>query len=152
MTVTPKVERRKGGMRQYMFLSPYWSHINDKPFLTRFVFFFTPYGGCHLTWIRQPDNQREYPHDHSATFVSVKLLGGYEEDVFSNPEDLSEVRHRKHRWLSAHVMKRAEAHSITKISRFGTVTLLFLGRRRGKSNYWTPAGMQSIGLKMDEWS
>lgn len=151
-TVTPKVERRKGGMPKYAFLRPYWSHINGKPFLTRFIFFFTPYGGCHITWIRQADNQREWPHDHSASFVSFKLFGGYEEDVFSDPEDLTKKRHRVHRWLSCHVMKYKEAHSITKIAPF-TVTILFLGRRRNKSNYWTPDGKQSTGLKMDEeWS
>ncbi len=150
--VTPKVERRKGGMPKYAFLMPYWSRINDRPFLTRFIFFFTPYGGCHITWIRQPDNQREYPHDHSATFASFKVAGGYEEDVFSGDITNPVKRHRKHRWLSCHVMSHTEAHSITKISRWGTVTLLFLGRRRHGSNYWTPNGMQSLGLKMDEWS
>ena len=138
-------------MPRYAFLMPYWSHIDDKPFLTRFIIFFTPYGGCHITWIRQADSQREWPHDHSATFASLKLVGGYEEDVFTEPADLGIREHRRHCWLSCHVMKHTEAHSITKISRF-TVTLLFLGRRRQKSSYWTPDGLQSIGLKMDEWS
>lgn len=150
--VTPVVERKKGGMRAWMFLAPYWSHIDGRPFLTRFVFFFTPYGGCHITWIRQADNQREWPHDHSASFASLKLLGGYEEDVFSGDVSNPVKRHRTHRWLSCHVMKHDEAHSITRISRYGTVTLLFLARRRHGSNYWTPEGKKSIGLKMDEWS
>lgn len=152
--VTPQVERRKGGMPKWAFFKPYWSHIDGKPFLTRFIFWFTPYGGCHVTWIRQADNQREWPHDHSATFTSVKLLGGYEEDVFDNPDDLTAKRHVRHHWFSSHVLRYDQAHSITKISRFGTVTLLFLGRRRQKSNYWTPDGKQSLGLKMDadEWS
>jgi hypothetical protein len=148
--ITPKVERRKGGMSKWAFLTPYWLKINDRLFLVRFIFFFTPYAGCVITWIREADNQREYPHDHSAMFRSWNLLGGYEEDVFSDPEDLSVVRHRKHRWLSCHRMKVTEAHSITKISRAGTVTLLFLGPRRNHSAYWTPAGKQSLGLKIDE--
>jgi hypothetical protein len=150
--VTHKVERRKGGMPRWAFFTPYGSHIDGKPFLTRFIFFSTPYGGCHITWSRQADNQREYPHDHSATFLSVRLLGGYEEDVFTEPADLSVREHRVHRWLSASRLRWTEAHSITRISRLGTVTLLILGRRRNHSVYWTPEGKQSIGLKMDqEW-
>ena len=148
--VTPKVERTKGGMRKWMFLEPYRSKIDGRPFLDRFVFFFTPYGGMHITWIRQPDNQREFPHDHSATFLSWRLLGGYSEDVFTDPADLGKREHRVHRWLSATRLRASEAHSITRISRWGTVTLLFLGKRRQPSNYWTPEGKQSLHMTMDE--
>lgn len=150
-SITPKVERRKGGMPKYAFLKPYWSRIDGKPFLSRFIFFFTPWAGCHITWIRQADNQREWPHDHSATFASFKLFGGYEEDVFDNPGNLAVRRNVKHRWLSAHILPYTRAHSITKISPF-TVTILFLGKRRQPSNYWTPDGKRSLGMKMDEWS
>lgn len=149
--VTPKVTRRKGGMRKWMFLTPYYSKIDGKPFLSRFVFFFTPWAGCHITWIRQADNQREWPHDHSATFISFRLSGSYEEDVYTNPDDLKEIEHRKHPWLSATRLKHTEAHSITKISRFPLITVLFLGKRRQPSNYWTPDGKQLTGMKMDEW-
>jgi len=147
--VTPKVERKNGGMPKYAFFKPYWSHIDGKPFLSRFIVFFTPLAGCHVTWIRQADNQREWTHDHSATFASFKLFGGYEEDVFSGPVTSPVRRHRKHRWLSCHVMKHTEAHSITRVSPF-TVTVLCTGRRRQPSNYWTPDGRQSTGMKMDE--
>jgi hypothetical protein len=148
--VTPQVTRTKGGMRKWMFMEPYRSKIDGKPFLDRFVFFFTPWAGCHLTWIRQPDNQREWPHDHSATFLSVRLAGGYSEDVFTDPIDLTAREHRVHRWLSATRLRASEAHSITKISRWGTVTLLFLGKRRQASNYWTPDGKVSLRMTMDE--
>ena len=40
------------------------------------------------------------------------------------------------------------AHSITAVKPF-TVTLLLLGRRRQKSDYWTPEGMQPLGMAMD---
>jgi len=46
-------------------------------------------------------------------------------------------------------MKHTEAHSITRVSPF-TVTVLCTGRRRQPSNYWTPDGRQSTGMKMDE--
>lgn len=148
--VTPKVERSGGGMPKYAFFRPYWSRINDRPFMARFIFFFTPLAGCHITWIRQADNQREWPHDHSATFISFRLLGSYEEDVFTDPSDLGKIEHRRHRWLSATRLRHTEAHSITKISRFPLVTVLFLGRRRQKSSYWTPGGKLLTGMKMDE--
>jgi hypothetical protein len=137
-------------MPRWAFLYPYWSHIDGKPFLSRFIFWFTPWGGCHITWIRQADNAREYPHDHSATFMSLMVSGGYEEDVYTDPGDLSAVRHLAHRRWSRHVMKAGNAHSITRIKPF-TVTLLILGPREQPSNYWTPEGKMSIGLKMDEW-
>jgi hypothetical protein len=134
-----------------MFMEPYWSDVDGKPFLTRFVFWFNPRGGCHVTFIHQPDNQREWPHDHSASFVSVKLIGGYEEDVYSGSHTRPDKRHRKHRWLSCHVMHASEAHSITRTSRI-LVTLVILGQRVQPSNYWTPQGLKSIGLRMDdEW-
>lgn len=139
-------------MPRWAFFAPYWTHINDKPFLNRFIFFFTPLGGCHVTWIRQADNQREWPHDHSATFLSLRLSGWYEEDVFDNPDDLTVKHHRHHGWLSARRLRYDQAHSITRISRFPLITVLFLGRRRQKSSYWTPEGKKSTGMKMDEWS
>lgn len=149
--VTTKVERKKGGMRRYMFLEPYWSDIGGQRFLSRFIFFFTPWAGCHVTRIHMADDQREWPHDHSATFLSWRLFGSYEEDVFSDPQDMSARRHRRHRWLSASVLRHDEAHSITRVSPF-LVTVVVLGKRRQASNYWTPDGKQGLGLKMDEWS
>lgn len=159
--ITPKVERKNGGMPKWAVLGltvadgkiqrfwPYTSDVGGRRFLTRFIFFFTEYAGCHVTLISQADNQREFPHDHSATFVSFRLTGSYEEDVFTDPADLTRREHRTHRWLSASRLRHAEAHSITKISRFPLITILFLGRRRQKSNYWTPSGKQPLGMKMD---
>lgn len=151
--VTPKVERKFGGMPKYAFLTPYWSDIDGKRFLSRFIVFLTPLGGFHITRIHMPDNQREYPHDHSRWFASFKVFGGYEEDVYTDPADLIAKYHRKHRWLSVHVTPMSRAHSITKISPF-LITALIVGPRRQPSNYWTPDGKVSIGFKVDqdEWS
>ena len=150
MTITtePTVERKGGGMPKWAFLRPYWSRIGGEPFLTRFIFFFTPYGGAHITRIHAADDQRKWPHDHSATFVSIKLAGGYEEDVYDDPDDLASRRHRVHRWLTGSRLRYTEAHSITAVKPF-TVTLLLLGRRRNKSHYWTPDGKRPLGMKMD---
>jgi hypothetical protein len=148
--VTPKVERKGGGMRKWMFMEPYYSRINGKPFLTRFIFFFTPLAGCHITRIHMADNQREWPHDHSATFWSLKF-GWYAEQIFTDPADLTQTRSIRHRRFGIHRLRYSEAHSITAVSPH-LFTILFLGPRRQASNYWTPDGKQSLGLKMDEWS
>ena len=149
--ITQKVTRSGGGMRRWMFLTPYWSDIDGQRFLTRFVLFFTPLAGCHVTRIHMADDQRKWPHDHSATFWSWKL-GAYAEDVYADPGDLTQVRHVRHRRFGIHRLRWTQAHSITHVSPH-LVTVLFLGPRRNNSNYWTPDGRQGLGMKMDEeWS
>jgi hypothetical protein len=147
--VTNVVTRKNGGMPDYAFCFPYWSDIDGKRFLSRFILFRTPLASVDITRIHMPDNQREYPHDHSRSFVSFKLIGSYDEDVFYDPHDLTSRRHRTHRWLSCHLMRHSMAHSITRVSPF-LITVLFLGPRRRKSNYWTPDGFQTIGMKVDQ--
>lgn len=162
--VTAKVERKNGGMPKWAVLGfswadgrpafywPYTSEIGGRRFLTRFILLFTKWGGCHVTRVSSADNQREYPHDHSATFASLKF-GWYAEDVFTDPADLGKVRHVRHRRFSVHRLRYTEAHSITEVSPH-LVTVLFLGPRRQKSAYWTPDGKQGLGMRMDadEWS
>lgn len=141
-----EVERKNGSMPDRAFFRSYWTRINGKLFLWRFIVWFTRDSGCTVNWIRQPDDQRKHPHDHSASFLSVRLLGGYEEDVFTDPSDLSVREHRVHPWLSGSVLKYTEAHSITKISRFPLVTLLITWKRRQESSYWTPEGKILTGV------
>lgn len=148
MSGKPAVERKGGGMPSWAFLMRYWVSVNGKRLLTRWIFAFTPYGAAVTNRIHSADDQREWPHDHSGTFLSIILAGGYEEDVYSNPDDLASKRHRSHRWLSWHRMRYTEAHLITAV-RPCTVTLLLLGRRRQKRNYWTPEGKQLTGMKLD---
>jgi hypothetical protein len=146
--VTNKVERQGGGMRKWMFMQPYWSDIDGQRFLTRFVLVFTPWFGCHVTRIHMADDQRKYAHDHTATFWSAKA-GWYAEDVYSDPDDLSKVRHVRHRRFGIHRLRWTEAHSITEVSP-KLWTVLFLGRRRNSSHYWTPDGRQPLGMPVDE--
>lgn len=149
--VTNKVVRKDGGMQRFMFMKRYWSEIDGRRFLTRFVFFFTPWAGCHITRIHMADDQRAWPHDHSATFWSWKF-GWYAEDVYPDPADLTKVRHVRHSRFGIHRLLHSEAHSITHVSP-RLFTVLFLGPRRQNSNYWTPEGKQGLGMKMDEeWS
>ena len=122
--ITPEVERKSGGMRRYMFMERYWSEIGGQRFLSRFVFFFTPWAGSHITRVHMADNQREWPHDHSATFWSWKF-GWYAEDVYDNPGDLASKRHVRHRRFGIHRLRYDQAHSITEVSP-RLITILFL--------------------------
>jgi len=153
-SITPRVVRKGGGMPKTAFFTPYWSEIDGQRFLSRFIIAFTKYGGCHITRIHMADNQREWPHDHSATFLSWKF-GWYAEDVYSGDPANPVKRHVRHRRFGIHRLRHDEAHSITEVSP-RLITVLFLGPRRHGSNYWTPNGMESLGMKMDdqdaEWS
>lgn len=149
--VTPEVTRKGTGMRRWMFFEPYWSDIGGQRFLTRFVVAFTPYFGFHVTRIHMADDQREHPHDHTRTFWSWKLFGGYDENVYSGPVTNPVMRHVRHRPFGVHRLRHSEAHSITRVSP-RLVTVLFLGPHRHGSGYWTPTGKKSLGMEVDEWS
>lgn len=157
-STTAEVTRSNGGMPRWSFLGirldnrqpridwPYWSDVGGKRFLTRFIVAFTPLGGVHVTRIHGADDQREWPHDHSRTFWSFRLLGSYDEDVYDDMSDLGRPGHRRHRWLSLSRLGWDQAHSITRVDPL-TVTILFLGRRRQKSSYWTPMGKSPLGMR-----
>lgn len=160
--VTHEVTRTHGGMPNWALLGvgidaarklrlywPYRSEIDGQPFLTRFIVFRTPLASVDITRIGMADNQREHPHDHSRDFWSFKLTGWYEEDVFYDRDDLANRRHIRHRRFGIHRLRHTQAHSITRVSPH-LVTVLFLGRQRQASNYWTPAGLQTIGMAVDQ--
>jgi hypothetical protein len=158
--VMNKVTRKHGGMPDWALLGiglqdrrpvlywPYWSNVDGERFLTRFIIIFTPLGGIHVTRVHTADNARLYPHDHSRSFISFKL-GWYNEWVYYNPQDLSQRRLRTHGRFSFHLMRYNMAHSITQVSP-KLVTVLFLGRKKQKSNYWTALGKRTIGMKIDQ--
>ena len=54
--VTPKVERKFGGMPKWAFMTPYWSDIDGKRFLSRFIVFYTPACGLHIGKLFGPEN------------------------------------------------------------------------------------------------
>jgi hypothetical protein len=116
----------------------YWVRVGGKPFLDRRIWFICPLGGIFLTRIHAPDEGRD-PHDHSRTFTSLILSGGYREDVYTDPDDLSRKVSRQHGLFSLHVMRREYAHQITSI-REPLRTLVIAGRWRGISSFWTASG------------
>ena len=160
-TAEATVERKGGGMPNWCVLGiginherrvvrywPYTSEINGKRFLTRFIVVRTPLASVDITRVHMPDDQRAYPHDHSRTFWSWKF-GWYAEEVFSDKGDLTARRSVRHRRFGIHRLQYTEAHSITVVSP-RLVTVLFLGPRRQASNYWTPDGLRSIGMGVDQ--
>lgn len=164
--VTNKVERSHGGMPSWAVLGigknhegkikvywPYKSDIDGDRFLTRFILLRTRFAGCEVTRIHMDDTSRPYPHDHSRTFASWKF-GTYDEWVFYDKEDLSKKQFIQHRRFGIHRLRHTEAHSITWVSP-KLVTVLFTGRHRQASNYWTLQGLQTIGMGVDkdtEWA
>jgi hypothetical protein len=159
--VTHEVARKHGALPAWALLGigidaagklraywPWWTEIDGKRFLTRFIVFRSPFAACSITRIHMADNQREYPHDHSHTFWSLKL-GWYSEKIYDDPADLLAVRHVRHRPFSIHRLRWTQAHSITEVSpRLWTV--LLSGPTRQTSSYWTPAGKQPTGVNGDQ--
>lgn len=159
--VTNTVTRKHGGMPNWAVLGvgvdhegklkvwwPYTSDIDGERFLTRFIFFRTPLASADITRIHMDDTDRPYAHDHSRTFWSLKF-GWYSEWVHSDPENLDRKKHIRHRRFGIHRLRYTQAHTITEVSP-RLVTVLFLGPHRQASNYWTPAGKQSIGMGVDQ--
>ena len=164
MTATPEttVERKHGSMPAWAVLGvgadadgkirvywPWWSDINGERFLTRFILIRNRWVSVSVTRIHMADDQREDPHDHSHTFWSW-VFGWYAEDVYYDPDDLSDMqkRHIRHRRFGIHKMRYTEAHSITRISP-KLWTILAAGPTRQTSSYWTPAGKRSTGVNGD---
>jgi hypothetical protein len=140
-------DRKNGGMPEWALVRSYWVNNGGRRFLTRLILVRTPFGGVEVTRIHTDDNARPHPHDHSRSFVSFKL-GSYDEWVYHDPGDLAVRRFRRHRRLSAHLMRVSAAHTITRVSpRLVTVTLL--GPRRQRSSYWTPDGKRPSGANPD---
>lgn len=140
----PEVTRKNGGMPEWALFRTYWTKVGARRFISRFIVLRTPFGGVEITRIHTDDNDRPHPHDHSRSFISFKA-GSYDEWVYYDPEDLTQRRLRRHRPLSAHLMRYVWAHSITRVSR-RLVTVTFLGPRRQRSSYWTPDGKRLSGV------
>jgi len=115
----------------------YWVRVGDEPFLDRKVLVICPWFGVFLTEIHKPDAGDRPPHDHSRSFVSLILSGGYSELVYS--DDVHGARARFHERRSVHLMPRRKAHVITEV-RGKLRTLVFAGRSYGSWSFWTPEG------------
>jgi hypothetical protein len=146
-----KTERKDGGLSRWGVNRPYWVRVGDEPFLDRKVLVICPWFGVFLTEIYKPDAGRA-PHDHSRTFASLILSGGYTELVYSDPA-CARLRVRHHERWSFHVMPRSKAHTITEVH--GRLrTLVFAGKSRGTWAFWTAQGKvdwKTYGLESAAW-
>ena len=128
-------------------------------YLRRWRMFQTPLFALYLHAIFLPDRGRDL-HDHPATFVSLILKGGYNEEVVrhsTKPEDrgrrgyvsrygytLPSSRRIKRRHRAGHInfIHRRSAHRIVSFTGPAPVwTLVFVGRRDPRGwGFWTPDG------------
>lgn len=90
------------------------------------------------TRIYTPDTERD-PHTHSRWFATFIVSGSYDEVVYGDPADLSARRERHHARWSVMVLRRDQAHRITRTE--GQLrTLVVAGRWRGDFAFWTGSG------------
>lgn len=136
--MSPAVTVRSGRSPRWGLMARHRVTVGGKPFITRRQVVQTPLFSVLVSRIHGPDEGRD-PHGHSRWFASLILTGGYGEIVFLDPADLPEVRIRRHRRWSVHVMRPGHAHLITSV-RHPLRTVVIAGRHRGTWHFWTPAG------------
>lgn len=129
--------------------SPRWAFMErfevpdyDQPernYLTRWRIVQTPWFGIYLHRMDGPD-PRTTVHDHPWSFLSIVLRGGYTEirEAWSPPVNDGPWRRnvQLHADITRGQYRRAERlHSIERLHRTPTWTLLFVGRRRRDWGY-----------------
>lgn len=133
--------------------SPRWAFMErfeipdlDNPernYLTRWRLIQTPWFGIYLHRMDGPDS-RPTLHDHPWPFISFILRGGYDERVRTEPDETGFWRAylRPVRWIN--VKSALDLHSIRRLHRTPTWTLMLVGPRRRIWGYldddgtWTP--------------
>lgn len=121
-------------------------------YLTRWRIVQTPWGGVYLHAIRRPDHDRHL-HDHPWSFASIILRGGYVEEretsaavaiAIANMRDnhgLDLGRRRKFGVARVNVVRRGAFHSIRRLLRVPTWSLVLVGPRRSGWGYATAFGV-----------
>ena len=132
-----KTERSNASPR-WGVMRRHWVRVGGKLFLTRLQVIQVPWFSVLFTDIHHPDDDRD-PHDHSRAFISLIRSGGYAENVYLDPGDLSRYEVRCHGRWSVHLMRSSRAHLITEISS-PLRTVVLAGRHRGTWSFWTPQG------------
>lgn len=110
----------------------------SRTYLKRLRIVQTPWFGVYLHWIYLPDNDRD-PHDHPWSFASLILRGGYNERRY-----VTRLTYRDRLFARFRInqVPITEAHQIVDVLP-GTVTLVFVGRRRREWGFWTETGFVS---------
>lgn len=112
----------------------------SKTYLTRWRVLQTPWFAIYLHRINMPDKDRHL-HNHPWNFWSLILRGGYIETwADQNPFVATVRRERLWRGGTVHRLALDEFHSITRLVRVPTWTLLVVGRRQQVWGFATPEG------------
>lgn len=126
--------------------SPSWALLGkleigtaDDPYLTRRRIVQTPLFGVMLHRIHHEDRDPD-PHDHPWPFISIRLAGGYVEQVWPDKHDLTCSIRRSHHRGSVSLMRRSSAHKITSVIS-PLRTLVLTGPRSAEGwGFWTTGG------------
>lgn len=112
--------------------------VGDELFIKRRQIIQCPWFAILLTRICMTDTDRD-PHDHSRSFFTFILTGGYTEDRYTR-RDLSDEYQVHHPRFSVKYLPHTVAHRITHVD--GTLrTLAILGPKHGDFHFWTPEGL-----------
>lgn len=125
MTKSVKLASNRSARWAFMekFEVPDYDHP-ERNYLTRWRLIQTPWFGIYLHKLEGPD-PRSTLHDHPWPFVSIVLRGGYvERRLDPNTLEIDE-----HRIRHARRARTGMAHSIMRLLRTPSWTLLFVGRR-----------------------
>lgn len=101
-------------------------------YLRRWRIVQTPWFGLYLHKIASRDKDRD-PHDHPWSFVSLVLRGGYDE---YRPG----IGIMARGWLSLAFRRANDAHTILRLHRTPTWTLVAVGRRKRIWGFHTRTG------------
>lgn len=110
-----------------------WSDAQE-PYLNRLFVFKTPWFSVSLNNIKQADVG--YPHDHTATFLSIFLKGWYRERRII--KGISWVTTR--RFFNFVRAAEWDAHRILQVSPGGMWSLCIMGPKVREWYYHTPTG------------
>ena len=98
----------------------------------------------------RPDED-PWVHDHPFDFGSLVLWGGYTEAIWSKPETQARYNYKiesfenepflvrgRRNWFSWKKVKAEHAHTIVKLDRTPTITLVVRGEKIRDWNFWVP--------------
>lgn len=116
------------------FKVPQYDGDDDDDYLTRLRIVQTPWFGVYLHRFDGPD-PRPTLHDHPWRFLSIVLRGGYVERRL-DPLDMTVDEDHRVRFVNR--MRLCDAHSIMRLTRVPTWTLMLVGRRVRTWGYLEP--------------
>ncbi len=141
-TKTPALASNRSARWAWMDRFEVPEYDGEGTYLTRWRVVQTPWGGVYVHRFTGPD-PRATLHDHPWNFLSIIVRGGYVERRL-DPETMEVDEAHKVRWLNR--IRASEAHSIMRLLRVPTWSVMLVGRRLRTWGYLEPAGHMSGSL------